>query len=107
MGPGFRRDDEENVQLLPAHIADKSLSPQELAANLPPHCRLIAAQRAAGEALAGTLNAQERPSALLPALPAAKAALDTLMQNTSNAAAMISMVSLMVRSFPDYGDIGF
>ncbi len=47
--------------------------------------------------MAGTLNEQERPSALLPDLPAAKAALDAVMQNTSSAAATISMVSLMVR----------
>jgi hypothetical protein len=62
---------------------------------------LIAAQRAAGEALAGTLNEQLKPSALLPGLSAAKAALDAVIQTTSNAAAMISMVSLMVRSLPD------
>jgi hypothetical protein len=63
-----------------------------LAANFPPHCRLIAAHRAAGEALAGTLNAQLNPSALLPA---AKAALVALMQMTSSAAAAISIINLM------------
>jgi hypothetical protein len=58
----------------------------------------MAAQRAAGDALAGTLKAQLSPSALLPASPAAKAALDAVMQNKRNVAAAISMVSLMVRS---------
>jgi hypothetical protein len=67
---------------------------------------LIAAQRAAGEAPAGTLNAQLRPSALLPGLPAAKAALVAVMQNTSKAAAMISMVNLMA-FLPIYRGIGF
>jgi hypothetical protein len=60
---------------------------------------LIAAQRAAGEALAGTLKAQLNPSAVLPDLPAAKAALDAEMQNSSSAAAAISMVSLMASPF--------
>jgi ABC-type arginine/histidine transport system permease subunit len=55
----------------------------------------MAAQRAAGEALAGTLKPQLRRSALRPGLPAAKAALVALMQNTSNAAAIISIVNLM------------
>src|SRR5438309_10372428 len=59
----------------------------------------MAAQRAAGEALVGTLNEQLKPSALLSGLSAAKAALDAVIQTTSNAAAMISIVSLMVRSF--------
>jgi hypothetical protein len=77
-----------------------------LAKNFPPHCRLIAAQRAAGEALAGTLNEQLKPSALLPLSPAAKAALDAVMQNSKNAAAAISMVSLMIRS-SQLHDIGF
>ena len=68
----------------------------------------MAAQRAAGEALAGTLNEQLRPSALRPALPpAANAALVALMQNTSSAAATISIVNLMARSFPCYRDIVF
>jgi hypothetical protein len=58
----------------------------------------MAAQRAAGEALAGTLNAQAKPSAFLPGLPAANAALVALMQNTKSAAATISMVSLMAKS---------
>jgi len=40
----------------------------------------IAAQRAAGEAPAGTLKAQLRPSALRPDLPAAKAALVAVTQ---------------------------
>jgi hypothetical protein len=48
--------------------------------------------------LAGTLKAQLNPSALRPVWPAAKAALDAVMQNNRNAAAAISMVSLMVRS---------
>jgi hypothetical protein len=61
----------------------------------------MAAQRAAGEALAGTLKAQLKPSALLPLSPAAKAALDAVMQNNRNVAAAISMVSLMVRSSQD------
>jgi hypothetical protein len=74
-----------------------------LAKNFPPHCRRIAAQRAADEALAGALNAQPRPSALRAALPpAAKAALLALMQNTSSAAAAISMVNRMARSSPNY-----
>jgi hypothetical protein len=59
---------------------------------------LIEAQRAAGEALAGTLNEQLNLSALLPALPAAKAALEALMQTTNSAAAAISIVNLMARS---------
>jgi ABC-type arginine/histidine transport system permease subunit len=61
---------------------------------------LIEAQRAAGEALAGTLKEQLKPSALRPALPAAKAALEALMQNKSSAAAAISIVNLMARSSP-------
>jgi ABC-type arginine/histidine transport system permease subunit len=56
---------------------------------------LIAAQRPAGEAPCATLKEQLRPSALLPALPAAKAALVALMQTTNNAAATISIVNLM------------
>jgi hypothetical protein len=42
----------------------------------------------------------------LPVWPAAKAALDAVMQNKRNAAAAISMVSLMVRS-SQIRDIGF
>jgi hypothetical protein len=61
----------------------------------------MAAQRAAGEAFAGTLNAQPSASALLPGLPAPKAALVALMQNTRSAAATISMVNLMARSLPN------
>jgi hypothetical protein len=61
----------------------------------------MAVQRAAGEAFFGALNPQLNPSALRPVLvPAAKAALVALMQNTRSAAAIISMVSLMARSFP-------
>jgi ABC-type arginine/histidine transport system permease subunit len=60
----------------------------------------MAAQRAAGEAFFATLNAQLTPSALRPDLAAAKAALVALMQNTSRAAATISIVNLMARSFP-------
>src|ERR1700680_4928909 len=61
----------------------------------------MAAHRAAGDAFGGTLNEQLTPSALRPALlPAAKAALVALMQNTNNAVAIISMVNLMARSFP-------
>ena len=46
--------------------------------------------------MAETLKAQLRPSALRPVLPpAAKAALEALMQHTSSAAAAISMISLM------------
>jgi hypothetical protein len=48
--------------------------------------------------LAGTLNEQLSPSALRPGLPAAKAALEALMQMTSNAAAAISINNLMARS---------
>jgi hypothetical protein len=57
-------------------------------------------QRAAGDALAGTLNEQLNPSALRPALLAAKAALDALMQHISSAAAAISMINLMTWSLP-------
>jgi ABC-type arginine/histidine transport system permease subunit len=61
----------------------------------------MAAQRAAGETDFATLNEQLRPSALRPALPpAANAALVALMQNNSSAAAAISIVNLMARSFP-------
>jgi hypothetical protein len=77
--------------------------PQALAKNLAPHCRRIAAQRAAGEADLPTLKLQLRPSAWTPglaALPsAAKAALVALMQHTSSAAAKISIINLMARSF--------
>jgi ABC-type arginine/histidine transport system permease subunit len=60
----------------------------------------MAAQRAAGEMDFATLNEQLRLSALRPALPpAANAALVALMQKTSSAAATISMVNLMARSF--------
>jgi ABC-type arginine/histidine transport system permease subunit len=56
----------------------------------------MAAQRAAGEAFAGTLNEQLMPSALWTALPpAANAALVALMQNTNSVAAAISIVNLM------------
>jgi ABC-type arginine/histidine transport system permease subunit len=72
-----------------------------LAWNFPPHCRRIAAQRAAGEAEFATLNEQLRPSALRPALPAAYAALDALMQTTSNAVAAISIATLMANPFRD------
>jgi hypothetical protein len=48
--------------------------------------------------LAGTLNPQLKPSALRPGLPAAKAALEALMQQISNAAAAISMINLMALS---------
>jgi hypothetical protein len=50
--------------------------------------------------LAGTLKEQLNPSALLPALPAAKAALVALMQITSSAAVAISIVNLMAGSSP-------
>jgi hypothetical protein len=61
----------------------------------------MAAQRAAGEALAGTLNEQLKPSALRPALPlAAKAALVAVMQDTKRAAITISIANLMARPFP-------
>src|SRR6202048_1738095 len=53
-----------------------------------------------GEADFATLNEQPRPSALRPDLLAAKAALVALMQNTNRAAATISIVNLMGRSFP-------
>src|SRR2546423_15586963 len=61
----------------------------------------MAAQRAAGEAFCGTLNAQLSPSALRPILLAANAALVALMQNTRSAAATISMVNLMARPSPN------
>ena len=54
-------------QAQPYFTADSNLSPQELAQNFPPHCRRIAAQRAAGEALAATENEQLVASALRPA----------------------------------------
>jgi ABC-type arginine/histidine transport system permease subunit len=78
-----------------------------LAWNFPLHCRRIAAQRAAGEAEFATLNEQLRPSALRPALPAAYAALDALMQTTSNAAAAISIASLMAIPFRDFHTLPF
>jgi hypothetical protein len=49
----------------------------------------------AGEAFAGALNEQLTAAAVRPILPAANAALVALMQNSSNAAATISMVNLM------------
>jgi hypothetical protein len=58
---------------------------------------MIAARRAAGEALAGTLNEQLKPSAILPALPAA-AVLVALTQNINHAAAAISIISLVADS---------
>jgi hypothetical protein len=68
----------------------------------------MAAQRATGDAFAGTLNEQLRPSALRPALPlAAKAALVAVMQDTNSAAMTISIINLMARSFPqNYPDSG-
>ena len=48
--------------------------------------------------MAGALNEQLSPSALRPPLPAAKAALEALMQQISSAAAAISMINLMARS---------
>jgi hypothetical protein len=65
----------------------------------------MAAQRAAGEVFFATLNAQLRPSALRPDLPAANAALVALMQNTKSAAAAISMINLMAHPPPGSGDI--
>jgi hypothetical protein len=53
----------------------------------------------AGDALAGALNEQLNPSALRPALLAAKAALDALMQHINSTAAAISMINLMA-GFP-------
>ena len=61
----------------------------------------MAAHRAAGEACAGTLNAQLTPSALRPVLPAANAALVALMQNTRTTAAMISMINLVAKPLPN------
>jgi ABC-type arginine/histidine transport system permease subunit len=68
----------------------------------------MAAQRAAGEAFAGTLNEQLRPSAVRPALPpVAKAALVAVMQDTSSAAMTISIINLMDRFSPqNYPDSG-
>jgi ABC-type arginine/histidine transport system permease subunit len=67
---------------------------------------LIAVQRAEAEALAGTLNAQLKPSALRLDLPAANAALVALMQNTRSVAAAISIVNLMAGpSLKIYRDI--
>jgi hypothetical protein len=72
-----------------------------LAKNFPPHCLRIAAQRPAGEAFAGTLNEQLKPSAVRPALPlAAKAALVAVMQDTSSAAMTISIINLMAPVLP-------
>ena len=51
--------------------------------------------------MAGALNEQLSPSALRPPLPAAKAALEALMQQISSAAAAISMINLMARSLPE------
>jgi hypothetical protein len=76
-----------------------------LAKNFPPHCRRITAQRAAGEALAGTLNEQLNPSALRPGLSAAKAALETLMQHIRSTAAAISINNLMADPSLSYRDI--
>jgi hypothetical protein len=56
---------------------------------------LIAAQRAAGEASFAALKEQLKLSALLPALPAANAALVALMQDNKSAAAAISIINLM------------
>src|SRR5262249_44625430 len=67
--------------------------------NLPPHCRLIAAQRAAGDAPLAALKEQVRPSALRAAW-AANAALVAVRQNTRMAVAMISIVNLMARRSP-------
>src|SRR6478735_10301037 len=55
----------------------------------------MAAQRTAGDAFSGPLKPQLRPSALRPVLPAAKAALEAVMQTTRKAAAAISISSLM------------
>lgn len=79
------------------HIADSNLSPQIAAEYFPPHCRLIVTQRAAGEAFWGTLKEQVKPSALR--LPAAKAALVTVMQMTKIKAVAISISSLMACLF--------
>jgi hypothetical protein len=52
-----------------------------------------------GEALAGTLYEQLKPSALRPGLLAAKAALEALMQQINSTAAAISISNLMA-GFP-------
>jgi hypothetical protein len=66
-----------------------------LAWNFPPHCRLIAAHLAAGDAFAGALNEQLNPSALRPVVPAANAAPVVAMQKTKSVAAAISINNLM------------
>src|ERR1700750_3315689 len=53
----------------------------------------MAAQRAAGDAFCGTVKPQLRPSALRADLPAAKAALEAVMQTTNRATAAISISS--------------
>jgi hypothetical protein len=68
------------------------LSPQLFAQNFPPHWWRMAAQRAAGDASLATEYEQLMPSALRPE---AKAALVAARQNTSKAAAAISINSLM------------
>jgi hypothetical protein len=64
----------------------------------------MAAQRAAGVAFCATLKLQVRPSALRPVLPAA-AALVAVMQTTSNAAAAISINSLITPPLRDHRKI--
>jgi hypothetical protein len=62
----------------------------------------MAAQRAAEDAFCGSVTAQLRPSALRPILPAAKAALDAVMQTTRKVAAAISIsrrVTGLIREF--------
>src|SRR5712671_4759313 len=101
MGPGLRRDDESRRDYRPEnshrrqHLVAAIIGEKLSAALSVDGC-------AAGEALAGTLNEQLRPSALRPALPpAAKAALVAVMQDTSSAAMTISIINLMARSFPE------
>jgi hypothetical protein len=82
MGPGFRRDD-EGVE--PSHRRQQFVA------------AIIGVEFSAA-LLADRGNAQLRLSALLAGLPAAKAALVAVMQNTRSAAAIISIVNLMARS---------
>jgi len=75
------------------YTADGVLPPQALAKKSPRYCRLSTA----GEAKAAKEKAQLKPSAQRPIVPAA--ALETLMQATRRAAAMISIASLSIATF--------
>ena len=96
-GQAWHRPAHVNVGSVPSHRRQHLVAAiirVELSAALP----LDRGAARGGRGALATLKEQLKPSALRPALPAAKAALETLMQMTRSAAATISMINLMAAS---------